>query len=101
MVDEVILYNLLEMEKEMKVSRSIDFDKTNYTSDNEIYEYESEYSEKSSSTFIMLSDIEILQVYSDKNFVYDTFYTTNRTIIDNKKCEICVLVRNVYFKRYL
>lgn len=24
-----------------------------------------------------------------------------RTIIDNKKCEICVSVRNVYFKRYL
>lgn len=67
-VDEVILYNLLtETENRIAKPKSVDFEKTNNTSDDEMYEYtESEYTEKSSSTFFILSDIEILQVY--KNF---------------------------------
>lgn len=69
MVDEVILYNLLtETENQIAKPKSVDFEKTNNTSDDEMYEYESEYTEKSSSTFFILSDIEILQVYSYKNF---------------------------------
>lgn len=66
-VDEIILYDLLNKidDNECTKQRSMDFEKT-YTSDNEMYEYESETTKRSTSTFFMLSDIEILQVYSDK-----------------------------------
>lgn len=66
-VDEIILHDLLNKIDDNQYTKqtSIDFEKT-YTSDNEIYEYESESTKRSLSTFFVLSDIEILQVYSDK-----------------------------------
>lgn len=80
-VDEVILHLLNDTNSQVVKSKSIDFEKTN-NSDNEMYEmYETDFTDKSSSTFFILSDVEILQVYRYKNFIKYTYIlsTTNHT----------------------